>query len=207
MKTNLQTLTLIAGAVLIATASMSVSAGPFNRSGSGSYTTSGGHSGRYDREIRRTDNGIHQEQSITTDSGRTFSRSADTSYDRESGQINRSTTGIRGQTRTSTGSIDRENRSYDRTITTSRGRTIEGSTQLDRENRSLHSTYTTEGGRSVNVDRAANDSHGTDTTVTGSGGRSTGWSTSNSRDPESGVVRHSVTGNRGNTRYVDIDPD
>lgn len=181
-------------------------AGQRNRSGS--YVTGGGKSGTYQRSIDRSPGAVSRHGSITTDSGKTFARSASGTYDRNTGAVSRSVTGPGGKTRTENGTYDRGTQTYDRTITGARGGQTQATTTFDRETRSAASTYVGPHGKTTTSTTAYNPTtKGFDTTLTGPNGRTSTRSSAHSYDSETGVLSKSVTGLDGKTRTVDIQPE
>lgn len=92
-----------------------------DRQRSGTYTTDTGKSGALSgtRSGNRKE-GLTRTQSITTDSGKTYDRTATGTYDKETGAFNKTVTGANGETRTYTGTAQDGRRSG--TYTTSGGK-------------------------------------------------------------------------------------
>jgi hypothetical protein len=200
------TVTLLAGAVALAIAAPSADAR--ERSGSGSYKTGAGKTGTYTRSVERTPGEAHRQGSITTQDGRTYSGSSHTTYDKNTGAVNREVTGPRGNTTTSTGRYDKATGTYDRTITGPGGAQTHALTKYDKANKSATTTYTGPGGKTTTTTSTYNAANkGIDTTVTGPGGNTATRSGTNSYNPETGTITHGVTGLDGKTRTVDITPD
>jgi hypothetical protein len=205
MKASL-TLSLLAGLVAVALATPDAEAR--ERARSGSYATGGGKTGTYQRSADRSPGAFGRQGSITTQEGRTYSRTSAGTYDRSTGAVNRSVTGADGRTRTATGTYDRDTRTYDRTVTGANGRQAQGTTVYDRDAKSASSTWVGPNGAtttSANTYNAANK--GFDTTVTAPDGKTYTRSSSNAWNPEAGTLSKSVTGYGGNTRTVDVTPD
>lgn len=92
-----------------------------DRSRSGGFTTDRGNSGTFSKS--RSGNrgeGLHKERSITGENGRTFNRSSDSSFDRETKSFSKTVTGAKGNTRTYEGSVN--DGGYQGTYETSRGK-------------------------------------------------------------------------------------
>jgi len=66
---------------------------------SGSYTTSGGHSGSYEAGVSKTDAGLAKERSVTTGGGKEYDTGTTKSYDRDSNTLSGTRIGPRGKTR------------------------------------------------------------------------------------------------------------
>lgn len=205
MKTSL-TPALLAGLVAVALAAPDADAR--TRSGSGGYVTGGGKTGTYQRSVERSPGAISRQGSITTQDGRTFSRSTTGTYDRATGAVNRSVTRADGRTRTASGTYDRDTHTYDRTVTGANGRQAHGTTVYDRGARSASSTWVgPNGGTSTGTTTYNAANRGFDTTVTAPDGRTYTRSSSNAWNPETGTLTRSVTGYGGNTRTMEITPD
>jgi hypothetical protein len=205
MKTSLA-LSFLAGAVAVALAAPDAEGR--ERARSGSYAIGGGKTGTYQRSVDRSPGAFSRQGSITTQDGRTYTRSSNGTYDRGNGAVNRSVTGADGRTRTAAGTYDRDTRTYDRTVTGANGRQAQGTTVYDRDAKSASSTWIGPNGRtstSTTTYNAANK--GYDTTVTAPDGKTHTRSTSNGWNAETGTLTRSVTGYGGNTRTVDITPD
>jgi hypothetical protein len=205
MKTSLA-LTLAAGAVALVLAVPEADAG--QRARSGSYATGGGKTGTYQRSVDRSPGAISRQGAITTPDGRTYTRSANGTYDRGTGAVNRSVTGADGRTRTASGTYDRDTHTYDRTVTGANGRQAQGTTVYDRDARSASSTWVGPDGKTSTATSTYNTANkGYDTTVTRPDGSTATRSSGNAWNAETGTLTRSVTGYGGNTRTVDITPD
>jgi hypothetical protein len=203
---NAFTVPLLAGAVALAITAPGADAR--ERTGSGSYKTGAGKTATYERKVERTPGQVNRQGSVTTQDGRTYTGSSHTTYDRNTGAVNRDVTGPRGRTTTSTGRYDKATSTYDRTITGAGGAQTHAVTAYDKANKSATTTYTGPGGKtttSTSIYNAANK--GFDTTVTGPGGNTATRSGTNSYNPETGTITHGVTGLGGKIRTVDIAPD
>lgn len=203
MKKKTSTLVLIAGCIALATVSAAAQAGRF-ADREGGFAGSGGRTGSWSQHVERERGSLSRQGSITTDQGRTFTRSKERLYDRETGSVSGSTTGFRGNTRTYEGDYDRETGVYERDITGSRGRTLTATSTYDRETKTRESTYTGEQGRTATSTSARNDEGGRTTTLVGPRENEATRETSNSWDEETGTLTHSVTGPKGETRSVDL---
>lgn len=207
MKKSIRTLALIGAAISLTMGNIAAADRAFERSGSGTYSTSGDRTGKYSWRSRRDGNRVMNEQSITTSGGRTFGRAASTTFDRETGTVNRTVTSPFGRTRESTWSYNPESRSLDRVTTGAAGWTVHSSSKYDPTSRSIITTHTGPGGKTATVVTTPNNRFGRNTSITGPRGRSWTWSTSNARDPATGTVRHTVTGPQGRSWSVDLTPD
>lgn len=177
------------------------------RNHSGSYHTSGGRSGTYQGQVERSPGATDRQGSVTTADGKTYSRSASGTYDRGTGAVNRSATGVDGRTRTAAGTYNRGTQTYDRTVTGAKGRQAHAVTAYDKAAKSASTTVTGPNGKTATSQStydAANK--GIDTTATGPNGRTATRSTINRYDKESGTLSHSVTNPAGQTRSVDVTP-
>ena len=205
MKPSNLTLSLLAGAVALALAAPAADAGEHNRSGT--YKTGKGHTGTYQSHVERAPGSVKREGSITTENGRTYNRSSTSTYDKNTGAVNRSVTGVDGKTRTATGTYDKATNTYDRTITGPKG-SAQATTTYDKANKSASTTYTGKDGKQATSTSTYNpETKGLDTTITGADGRTYTRSTANAYNPEAGTLTHSVTGPKGNTRSVELTPD
>ena len=154
---------------------------------SGSYTTGAGRSGSYSTQVSgNRSEGLTRSQTLTTDAGKTLTRSGTTTYDRQSGAFSRSVTGVNGNTRQLTGTAGGGERS---------------------------GTYTTGSGRSGSYagTRTRNDD-GTHThggTITTQNGEEYSRSVTGGYDTATNTLSREVTGVNGNTRSgsVTITPD
>lgn len=206
MKANTLTLALLAGVLGVAAVTPDTEAR--DRKRSGSYATGAGKSGTYERHVDRSRGSVKRRGSITTQNGKTYSRSSNSNYDRNTGAVDRSVTGVRGNTRTVTGTYDKGTQTYDRTITGAQGRQTHATTVYDRDAKSASSTYTGPKGKTATGTTTYNaQNKGFDTTVTGPDGNTHTRSSSNVYDKESGTLTRSVTGFGGDTRTVEITPD
>ncbi len=205
MRPSNLTLSLLAGAVALALAAPAADAG--ERVRSGSYKTGKGHTGTYQSRVERAPGTVKREGSITTQQGRTYTRSSSSTYDRDTGAVNRTVIGADGKTRTATGTYNKETSTYDRTIAGPKG-SVQATTTYDKANKSATTTYTGPDGKTATSTSTYNpETRGRDTTVTGADGRTYTRSTSNAYNPETGTLTHGVTGPRGNTRSVELTPD
>jgi len=148
-----------------------------NRQRTGTYTTGAGRTGSYSGSATgNLRNGLTRSQSVTTQNGNTYNRSATETYNAQTGAFNKTVTAPNGTTRTYTGTAADGQRSG--TYTTSNGQS--GS----------YSGTTANGNNSV-----------TNTgTVTTSGGNTYSRSATTGYDPSTNTVTRSVTGPAGNTR-------
>jgi hypothetical protein len=206
MNRTSMTLTVLAGAVALALAAPGARAGEQTRSGS--YKTGKGHTGTYQGRVERAPGSVKREGSITTENGRTYSRSSSSTYDKDTGAVKREITGPGGNTRNVTGTYNKDTNVYDRTITGAKGNSVQATTTYDKAGKSATTTYTGRDGKTATSTSTYNPgTRGFDTTVTGPGGNSATRSTSNTYNPETGTLTHGVTGPKGNTRTVELTPD
>jgi hypothetical protein len=206
MTTNYMTLSIIAAATAASLAVGHADAAQYTRSGS--YITGSGKTSTYQRSIERSPGAVSRQGSISTQEGRTYSRSMFGTYDRGTGAVNRSVTGPDGRTRTATGTYDQGTHTYARTIVGPNGRQTQATTVYDRDSRSASSTYVGPHGKtSTGTTKYDAADRGFDTTVTGPDGRTYTRSSSNSYDRGTGTLTKSMTGLDGEVRTVDITPD
>jgi hypothetical protein len=200
------TLSLLAGLVAVALATPDAQAR--ERARSGSYATGAGKTGTYQRSVDRSPGAISRQGAITTQDGRTFTRSSTGTYDRATGAVNRSATGADGRTRTASGTYDRDTRTYDRTVTGANGRQAQGTTVYDRDARSASSTWVGPDGKTATGTSAYNAANkGFDSTVTAPDGKAYTRSSGHAWNAETGTLTKSVTGYGGNMRTVDVTPN
>lgn len=117
-------LPIIAGTIFLAALSASALADrQVTREGGGSFVTGGGTEGTYSRGVERGAGTMTREQSVTVGE-KTYSRSATTTLDKETGEIQRTVTGPGGVTHNTSGKVevDREAGSVDLSGTGRRGR-------------------------------------------------------------------------------------
>jgi len=203
---GLLTLSLLVGLVAVALAGPDAEAR--ERTGSGSYATGGGKTGTYQRSLNRSPGAVSRQGSITTQDGRTYSRSSSGAYDQATGAVNRSVTRADGRTRTASGTYDRDTHTYDRTVNGANGRQAHGTTVYDRDAKSASSTWVGPNGKTSTGTTTYNAANkGFDTTVTAPDGSTHTRSSSNAWNAETGTLTKSVTGSGGNTRTVDVSPD
>lgn len=101
MKTTSRGLILLACAAAFATLGATANA-ETQRGNSGTITTDSGKTATYQRGMTRAaGEGTTRQQSVTV-GDQTYSRSANTSYDQETGSVKRSVTGPRGESRGAT---------------------------------------------------------------------------------------------------------
>lgn len=203
MNTSSKLTRAIVGAVAMAALSTGVQA---DRNGSGTWSTDRGASGTYSGQSERSGNSVNRSQTVTTEGGKTFSRSSQTEFDRQTGEVNSTVTGPGGRTRTSTGSIDREEGTLNRTITGQGGRSVEATTSVDRENKSIGTTYSTESGKSVSTSTSRNEGGGRSTTVTGPGGKERSVQSTTRVDRDAGTATGTMTGPGGRSGSLTINP-
>ena len=186
MRTNLlhTTALLLTGVLLVAVAG---TADAGERQRSGSYVTGKGRTGTYSSVVsgnRRT--GVTNSQSIVTQSGNTYHRSANTNYNRQDGTFNKTVTGANGKTRVYNGTASNGQRS---------------------------GTYTTGDGNSGSFSsysgRNPDGSYIRERTLTDQGGNSYHGTVTSRYDSQTGTFVRSVTGPRGNTHEgsVTLTPD
>jgi len=132
MKPSNLTLSLLVGASAVALALAAPAADAGERTRSGSYKTDKGHTGTYQGRVERAPGSVKREGSITTEQGRTYSRSSSSTYDKDTGAVNRSITSPGGNTRTVTGTYDQGTQTYDRTITGPKGNSTQATTTFDK---------------------------------------------------------------------------
>lgn len=65
----------------------------------GTYATNSGHTGSYESDRTRTDNGVTKNTSVTTDNGKTYTSSSAYSYDKDTHTLTGTQTGPKGNTR------------------------------------------------------------------------------------------------------------
>jgi len=101
---------------------------------SGTYTTSNGKSGTFNNSVQRDGNGtVSRSKSWTNQDGVTKTKSASRTYDKETGEFNKTVTGVKGNTRTYEGV--RQDGQTSGTYTTSTGKsgTFEGGKQKNED--------------------------------------------------------------------------
>ncbi len=172
----------------------------------GSYQTGRDRTGAYHAHVRGDyRHGLSRQQSITTQGGRTFSRSSTASYDRDSGAFSRSVSGPRGGSRSVAGTA--LHGQFSGTYSTSGGRSggFQGSTTRNEDGSLTRSgTYTNASGDSGEFTRTR--SPGED----GSLSRASSLTTPDSRtyarsvdsalDGQSRTLTRTVTGPNGEER-------
>jgi hypothetical protein len=171
----------------------------------GSYETGAGRAGSWSSEGHRWRGGRWREQSVTTQNGRVLTRSQQHQYDPSSGAVTGSVTGWGGRTRDVQGTYTRGSGEYDRTITGPNGRSVNANSTFDRENRSVSTYYTGENGRTASRTSSRNGEVGRSSTVTGPQGNAVTHTTTNSYDPQTNTISHSLTG-PGGTHNVTLSP-
>jgi hypothetical protein len=148
-----------------------------DRQHSGSYTTSRDHSGTYNNTVsgNRKD-GLTRNQSITTENGKTYNRSATGTYDAQTHEFNKTVTGTNGNTRTYTGTA---------------------------QDGKVSGNYTTSSGNSGTFNSTIQNNDGTVTrngNWTSQNGQTYNRSVNSSYDKDTHTFNRSITGPNGNTR-------
>lgn len=177
MPNTLSTSLAICAALLIGSACVSDAFGrDFKRSGS--YKTGKGKTGTYQSEGSRGDGEVTKNRSVTTESGRTYNRSVNRSYDKQTGTYSSSVTNPKGNTRTATGTVGPDG-ARTGTVTSSSGKTA-----------------TTSGSTVRNEDGSVTRS----STVTTESGQTATRSATTSYDQATGTATRTVTSPDGSTR-------
>lgn len=148
-----------------------------DRQRSGSYTTAKGHSGTYNKSVSgNRQDGLTRNRSVTTENGKTYNRNSTGTYDRETGEFNKTTTGANGNTRTVTGTAQDGERSGSYTTNTGKSGTFKGAVERNDGVVTRNGSWTNQDGQTYNR------------------------SATNSYNKETHTITHSVTGPGGNTR-------
>jgi hypothetical protein len=168
--------TVVFTGILLSTA-ITENAQARDRQHSGSYTTSRGHSGTYNNSVSGNHkDGLTRNQSITTENGKTYKRSATGTYDAQTHEFNKTVTGTNGNTRTYTGTA---------------------------QDGKVSGNYTTSTGNSGTFNSTIQNNDGTVTrngSWTNQNGEAYSRSVSSSYDKDTHTLNRSVTGPDGNTR-------
>lgn len=207
------------------------------RQRSGSYATSGGREGSFEKNVSgNLKEGLSRQQSVTNKNGETFNRSATNTFNKKTGDFNRTVTGFNGKTREFTGiagngqssgtytlgngqtgsfnsnNVKNENGTVTRTQnwTDANGetktRTATGS--YDPETKTYTRNVTTPSGQ-VHTDTITRD-NGTATRTqswTDANGETKTRSTTGSYDPETKTYTRTITNPEGKTRTATVNYD
>lgn len=189
---------ILAVGILVAMA-FAADAQAWERSHSGGYTTGKGRTGTFSSSASGgKGEGFKRSQSATTDSGKTYNRSASGKCSKSGTTANceKSVTGWGGKTRNSTGQYDRSTGAFSGATTGENGKggSVSGTAQDGRRT----GTWTTTGGKTGTFDQTVGQSNGVytkSTSATNASGQTVNWNTS--YDKNTSTLTHSYTGANG----------
>jgi hypothetical protein len=174
----------------------------WERSHNGGYTTGKGRTGTYSSHSSGSrGEGYQRNQSVTTDNGKSYERSAagKCSKDGATANCEKSVTGWRGKTRTSTGQYNKETGAFSGTATGENGKG--GSVSGTAAKGQRTGTWTTNSGKTGTFDQSVSHGEGVynkSTTATNANGQTVNWDTT--YDKDSSTLTHTYTNPQGEQR-------
>lgn len=200
-------LTLTVAAIALLAISTIAEARSFSRGGS--YTTGRGTTGTVNSTgSAARGQGWNKSQSITTNAGKTYGRTIDGGYNKDTQSVDRTVTGNNGKSYATSSTYDKDTKTYSTTATGANGGTVTKTGTAG--DGAVGGTVSTGNGKSAtyNTDvTRGEDGVSTSTTVTGSGGKTYTGSSNYSYDQETKTLTDTYTGNNGKTHTGSITYD